>query len=114
MAIDSEEGAEQQQLLFIPGPLSARDRSSFAYPTLKDRVPVIICKIIDTLYRNRGQRHKSQQEEIKLCIEGMSKLRYELQTNKPLTQIQDSLDSTQVWNDYLREETEKEGEEPRW
>ena len=56
---------------FVPLALSARDRSSFAYPTLKDRVPVIVCKIIDSLYRNRSSRPKLEQEEIKLCIEGM-------------------------------------------
>ena len=57
--------------LFVPGPLSARNRSSFAYPTLKDRVPVIICKIIDTLYRNRNKRIPEHQQQLKDCIEGM-------------------------------------------
>ena len=41
---DDENGINQE----LPKPLSGSDRNSFAYPTLKDRVPVIICKVIRT------------------------------------------------------------------
>ena len=37
----------------LPKALSASDRESFAYPTLKDRVPIILCKVIDLLHRQR-------------------------------------------------------------
>lgn len=37
-----------------PSCLSAKNRSSFAYPTIKDRVPIIVCKVIDLLYRHRS------------------------------------------------------------
>jgi len=30
-----------------PHPLSGKFQNSFAYPTLKDRVPIIVCKVID-------------------------------------------------------------------
>ena len=36
-----------------PPPLTGSNRDSFAFPTLKDRVPVIICKVIDLLHRRR-------------------------------------------------------------
>ena len=58
-------------VVVTPPPLSGRDRSSFAYPALKDRVPVIICKIIDRLYRERGQRDPRDRDQIKVSIEAM-------------------------------------------
>ena len=44
---DDENGINQE----LPKPLSGSDRNSFAYPTLKDRVPVIICKVILTHWK---------------------------------------------------------------
>ncbi len=36
----------------LPKPLSGSDTNSFAFPTLKDRVPVIICKVnLETIKR---------------------------------------------------------------
>jgi len=85
--------------------LSGQYRSTFAYPTLKDRCPVILCKIIDHLYRERinigNDMGSEAQDCIKEIIEQLSKLRYEMQTNKPITVLDDETDSTQVWNNYL-------------
>ena len=47
---DTENGNDLQ----LPKPLSGSDRNSFAFPTLKDRVPVIICKVnLETIKRTR-------------------------------------------------------------
>ncbi len=43
-----------------------------------------------------------------------AQLRYELQTNKPLTPITDGRDDEKVWNSYLESETAQEGEIPKW
>lgn len=43
-----------------PKPLSPSNKNSFAYPTMKDRVPVIICKVVDLLYRNRSEYNMKQ------------------------------------------------------
>ena len=84
----------------VPPPLTPGDKSSFAYPTMKDRVPVIICKIIDLLYRDRVNL-KACPDQLKNIIEHMSKLRYELATNKPLAYIKDEGPDARVWNDFL-------------
>ena len=47
-----------------------------------------------------------------------AKLRYELQTNKPMTAINDGREDEVVWNDYLirrqNMETDGAGLPPRW
>ena len=47
-----------------------------------------------------------------------AKLRYELQTNKPMTAINDGREDEIVWNDYLirrqNMETDGAGLPPRW
>ena len=47
-----------------------------------------------------------------------AKLRYELQTNKPMTAINDGREDEVVWNEYLLRrqnmETDGAGQPPRW
>ncbi len=81
----------------LPKPLSAKDEKSFAYPTMKDRVPVIICKVVDLLYRSRNELNLKNPDEMKAVIESMSKLRYEIQTNKSMAAIDDDT----LWNSYM-------------
>ena len=88
-----------------PPALSASNRASFAYPTLKDRVPIIICKVIDLLHRNRSVRTDEGREDLKQAVEEMSRLRYELVTNKPMHEIP----GDEEWNKALREH-----KEPKW
>ena len=38
----------------LHAPLSAKYKDTFAYPTIKDRCPVILCKVIDHLHRQRN------------------------------------------------------------
>ena len=98
----------------LPPPLTPSDKKSFAYPTMKDRVPVIICKIIDLLYRDRANL-KVNPDQIKAVIEKMSKLRYEMQTNKPLLYIEDEGSDTCVWNEFLvMLKVENNNTDPTW
>lgn len=101
-----------------PVPLSAKNRSSFAFPTLKERVPVIICKVIDLLHRGRRSHDlQNDLESVKQVVEAMAKLRYEVQTNKPLRPLEDGLPDVDVWTEYLSrlasEATEVDGQ-PLW
>ena len=99
----------------VPAPLTAQDQNSFAFPTMKDRVPVIICKVIDLLYRDRINLNLKNPDELKDVIEEMSRLRYELQTNKSMCLIQDNGSDAQVWNEFFqRLKSENNGEAPKW
>jgi len=63
---------ENEKRISKPDFLSGRYKDSFAYPTLKDRVPIIICKVIDLLHRHRRQLEPEQdQNSLKACIEKM-------------------------------------------
>lgn len=102
--------------------LSGKYKRSFAYETIKDRLPVILTKIIDTLSRDKQeiiQKYGDKTaEEIKQIIGFISKMKNEMVTNKvlkPLTLIPDKTDDDAVvWNEFLDERTEIEGETPTW
>lgn len=72
-----------------PAFLSAKDEGSFAYLTIKDRTPQILTKVIDTLHRHKSEFFEKHGEEgieaEKKAISLLSKLRNELQTDKPIT-----------------------------
>ena len=55
----------------VPAALTAGDRDSFAYPTIKDRVPIIICKVIDLLHRQRLQLALKDNNALKQVLELM-------------------------------------------
>ena len=78
------------------------------------QVPIIICKVIDLLYRDRVNL-KACPDELKAVIESMSKLRYEMQTNKPLLPIEDNGNDAHVWNEFLqRLKAENNDKPPTW
>ncbi|XP_069677496.1 damage-control phosphatase ARMT1-like [Periplaneta americana] len=98
--------------------LSAKYMRSFAYITLKDRLPVTITKVIDHLVRDKEQILSKfgeiAREELKEIIGSFSKLKNELQTNKPFQLLSSDRKDVCLWNAYYQKETEKAGEEPRW
>ena len=53
-------------------------------------------------------------EELKDIAGCVSKLRNELQTSKSLIPVEDNRSDAKAWNDYLREVTDRDGEEPSW
>lgn len=111
---NSEQGLPQVPL---HAPLSAKYKDTFAYPTIKDRCPVILCKVIDHLHRQRNimTRELGQEanEGLYKVVEELSKLRYEMQTDKPITEITDNHDNAQIWNSYLQKHKKLE-ESPSW
>ena len=93
--------------------LSAKYTDTFAYPTIKDRCPVILCKVIDLLHRERNslvrELGEAAREGLAKVLEQLSKLRYEMQTNKPLSPLEDCHPSSGAWNLYLAARLEEEG-----
>lgn len=121
----------------IPPALTAQDKSSFAYKTMKDRLPVIIVKTIDFFHRQRKELHKfggtidypnelqltEIEKDAKEVIAELSKLRKDLETNKP-TLLLERLnlepdleffnDDIELWNRALEDNKLNDGSLPRW
>ncbi|GAB0186868.1 coiled-coil domain-containing protein 170 [Grus japonensis] len=89
----------------LPVSLSGRFKGSFAYFTVKDRLPQILTKVIDTLHRHKNEFFEEHGEKgveaEKRAISFLSKLRNELQTDKPVTPLEDELPDAALWNQYL-------------
>ncbi|KAK9728206.1 Hairy/enhancer-of-split with YRPW motif protein 2 [Basidiobolus ranarum] len=86
-------------------PLSGVNPGTFAYTTIKDRLPVIVTKIVDDLYRTYNalpDESKEKKTEAKGIISEIGELRYELQRDRELRDIVDDGDADfSVWNDCL-------------
>lgn len=71
------------------------------------RVPIIITNILDQLAREKDQIIERfgelSREELKFCIGSISKLKYELQTDKKLTEIPGDESDQYEWNRLLKE-----------
>ncbi|XP_066592897.1 damage-control phosphatase ARMT1-like isoform X2 [Prorops nasuta] len=110
----------------IPTPVGERlsgiYKKSFAYVTIKDRLPIILTKVIDTLSRNKesivATYGLDAANEIKDVIGAISKLKNEIATNKNIEPLQVSVDvpndDVEVWNSYLLERVKIEGGSPTW
>lgn len=120
---------------------------SFAYLTVRDRLPTILTKVIDTIHRNKNTfleqhgevgvkklptscaRHLTRlasklQRNVRTCVftqEGieaekhaisqLSKLRNELQTDKPIVSLTDGRQDAGSWNDYLQRHVTLQGDQ---
>jgi len=81
-------------------PLTAKYKQGFAFKTIGHRLPVILTKAIDQLYRDKNdiaQRFGEEaREEVKTIVGSLAKLKNEMQTNKPLSRI-----GCPQWDNYL-------------
>ncbi|CRK95956.1 CLUMA_CG009399, isoform A [Clunio marinus] len=87
--------------------LTAHYKRSYAFYTIATRVPIIITNIIDQLTRDKEkiiQRYGEHcRDELKQCIGEISKLKYELQTDKKMTEIPGDESDQYEWNRLLKE-----------
>lgn len=107
--------AADQTVHGVPPSLSAKVVGSFAYLTVKDRLPTILTKVIDTIHRNKNKFFEEYGEEgieaEKQTIALLSKLRNELQTDKPVLALTDGLQDTEMWNEYLQRHQRLQGDQ---
>ncbi|XP_034018467.1 damage-control phosphatase ARMT1 [Thalassophryne amazonica] len=98
-----------------PASLSASVVRSFAYFTVKDRLPTILTKVIDTIHRNKSKFFEDYGEEgieaEKKTISFLSKLRNELQTDKPILALSDNMEDLESWNEYLQRQQRLQGDQ---
>ncbi|KAK0093970.1 hypothetical protein PV326_012205 [Microctonus aethiopoides] len=95
---------------------------SFAYKTIKDRLPIIVTGVIDRMSRNKEsiiQKYgPNSSDELKQVIGDLSQLRSELMTNKPLnllnlTNSEKDRDAA-IWNKYIKNIEDTSGAPPTW
>ncbi|XP_036405954.1 damage-control phosphatase ARMT1 [Megalops cyprinoides] len=104
----------------VPPSLSAKFVGSFAYLTVRDRLPTILTKAVDTIHRNKNKFFEEHGEEgvqaEKRAISLLSKLRNELQTDKPVLALTDDMVDMDMWNQYLQRQHTlmEENECPSW
>lgn len=93
--------------------LTAFFRRSFAFRTIRDRLPVILTKTIDRLSQKKDDIAREYgteaRDEIKTVVGKLSRLKYEIQTNKPLKNIRSPATDATIYNDYIRERDGMEG-----
>ncbi|CAG2066164.1 unnamed protein product, partial [Timema podura] len=98
--------------------LSAKFKRSFAYVTVKDRLPVIITQVVDHLARDKDKIIKEYgedaREEVKTVIGQLSELKNELQTNKPLVELKSRERDGYQWNTFLEDQRKAGHQELRW
>ncbi|XP_059608671.1 damage-control phosphatase ARMT1 [Phlebotomus argentipes] len=86
--------------------LTAHFKRSFAHYTIKDRLPVILTRIIDGLSREKEAISLAYGEEsaddLKDVIGNISKLKYELQTDKKFKPLDGNDSDQEAWNAFLR------------
>ncbi|KAL8926103.1 MAG: hypothetical protein Q9172_001931 [Xanthocarpia lactea] len=71
-------------------PYTTSDRTSFAYISARDRWPVILTGAIDDLHRAIAACKDDEKiADGKTVLNGLTKLKYELQHNRPLTPLVD-------------------------
>ncbi|XP_020842273.1 damage-control phosphatase ARMT1-like isoform X2 [Phascolarctos cinereus] len=89
----------------LPPRLTPEEEGSFQYLRIKDQTPPILTKAIDALHRHKSEFFEKHGEEgteaEKKAISLLSKLRNELQTDKPFLPLTDNSADTDVWNQYL-------------
>ncbi|KAK9511005.1 hypothetical protein O3M35_005663 [Rhynocoris fuscipes] len=87
--------------------LSPKFKRSFAYPSMKDRVPVILTQIVDYLSRDKATiiscYGEEVQDEIKAAIGEISLLKNHILTSKDFQYFTSQDSDTELWNEHLKE-----------
>lgn len=101
----------------VAGPLTPAEKGSFAYLTVRDRLPITVTKIIDYLHREKdnfatrfGQEASAHIKEV---TSRLAKLKNELQTDKLIVPVGGRDPDVRKWNKTL-ETLPSEGELKSW
>ncbi|XP_017078746.1 damage-control phosphatase ARMT1 [Drosophila eugracilis] len=90
--------------------MSGHYKQSFAFYTLRSRLPVILTNVVDTLTRDKAEIvtqfatnefTQAAREELKIIIGLISRLKYELQTDKPFQNFTGDEPDQELWNNFI-------------
>ncbi|GIX89866.1 damage-control phosphatase ARMT1 [Caerostris darwini] len=102
----------------LPEQYSGKFKGSYAYLTIKDRLPVILVKVVDFLCQNKNDIAQSYgeivKEEIKEIIGRLSALQNEMVTNKNIRFLVCDTPDVAIWNEYFIKQEKLCGFPPTW
>ncbi|KAJ8705896.1 hypothetical protein PYW07_010673 [Mythimna separata] len=91
-------------------PLQGTFRKSFAYYSLKERLPVILTKIIDYTSREQAKIMKNNnatQEDVVSFMRSVTKLKNDLVTNKEYEPLRMENPNAKLWNQWIESQENK-------
>ncbi|KAH8394877.1 hypothetical protein KR222_008453, partial [Zaprionus bogoriensis] len=85
--------------------MSGQYKRSYAYFRLRNHLPVVLTKVIDSLTKDKSelvlQFGENAREELKIIIGLISRLKYEMQTDKPFQKFNGDEPDREVWNNFI-------------
>ncbi|XP_017836075.1 damage-control phosphatase ARMT1 isoform X1 [Drosophila busckii] len=90
--------------------MSGQYKRSYAYYTLRNRLPVVLTRVLDTLTKEKSQIVEkfaftnflqNARDELKIIIGMISRLKYELQTDKAFHQFKGDEPDRELWNNFI-------------
>ncbi|KAH8405767.1 hypothetical protein KR215_008391 [Drosophila sulfurigaster] len=90
--------------------MSGQYKRSYAYSTLQNELPVVLTKVIDSITKDKNELVtqfapnnfvQNSREELKIIIGLISRLKYELQTDKPFQQFNGDEPDREQWNNFI-------------
>nr|XP_004225825.4 LOW QUALITY PROTEIN: protein-glutamate O-methyltransferase-like [Ciona intestinalis] len=101
-----------------PLPLLAAESGSFAYNTMKDRVPRILQNVLMYAIKRfqifQNQFGEEGRLDCQSVIGQLSQLRSEIMTDKSLTLLDDEIDDCEVWNARFEQNRSVHQSHPTW
>lgn len=92
-------------------PLQGTFRKSFAYYSLKERMPVILTKLIDYLSREKAKivsaNPGATEEDVMKFMQEIAKLKNDLVTNKEYDKLRMSSPDAEKWNRWIESQDNK-------
>ncbi|XP_035785651.1 damage-control phosphatase ARMT1-like isoform X1 [Anopheles albimanus] len=88
-------------------PLKAQYKQGFGFYTMRERLPIILTQVIDQLSKDKEQiatnfGGDTARDELKSAIGEISKLKYELQTDKDFKCIRSAVGDETLWNSFIQ------------
>ncbi|XP_047037840.1 damage-control phosphatase ARMT1-like isoform X2 [Helicoverpa zea] len=108
--IDTENLPVMRLLTPFNAEASAIYGRSFAYFTLKERIPVILTKIIDYLSREGSKiksAHGASDDDVRKFMQYVTKLKNDLVTNKTYDDLQVDTPNARLWNAWIADQEHK-------
>eukprot|EP01137_Pigoraptor_chileana_P010145 Opistho-2@59316 len=87
----------------LPPRLTAAVKGSFAYDTVRVRLPTILTRVIDDICRKiQSKECALDKADMKAIMSAIVELKHEMWHNKPFAEISDDAEDALTWNAHIR------------